>query len=288
MEALLSCNSHSVSYTGLLALITLSPARTALLCLLSSAASSVGVDLPALNAQLNAALRCPPAELHRIWSVASSEPPLPADSTTSSATASSTSSTASLLRCLLSTAKVSYCVSAVQRIRSRHPDDKVVVFSQFTRMLDVLQVALQAVGVGLERFDGSQRSERQQAALDRFDSAPPSDCACLLISLHAGGVGLNLTRASHCLMVDAWYNPAIEQQAHDRVHRLSQTKPVFIQRCVVKGAVEEQLLNIQHDKDGLAQAALGRPVNGSSAAGHASRSVSLDALQQLFRAEAAG
>ena len=136
------------------------------------------------------------------------------------------------------------------------------------------------------------RSDRQQAALDRFDSTQPNECVCLLVSLHAGGVGLNLTRANHCLMVDAWYNPAIEQQAHDRVHRLSQSKPVFIQRCVMAHTVEEQLLAIQHDKDGLAQATLDRSTGGgsgsgsSSATGSRAANISLHALQQLFQWDA--
>ena len=99
--------------------------------------------------------------------------------------------------------------------------------------------------------------------------------------------------------MDAWYNPAIEQQAHDRVHRLSQSKPVFIERCVVRQSVEQHMLDIQHDKDGLAQATLDRPAGshraagsgsgtGSSARGDQAATISLRALQQLFNSEAEG
>lgn len=244
-----------------------------------------------LNAQLDVALRRPPAQLRRLWSAASTD----GRSVDASLLAPSTTvdPTLALLACLLSASKVGYCVSAVARIHESSPDDKVVVFSQFTRMLDVLSVCLAAVGLPFERFDGSMRSDRQQTSLDRFDSSPPSECVCLLVSLHAGGVGLNLTRANHCLMVDTWYNPAVEQQAHDRVHRLSQSKQVYIERCVMAASVEQHLLAIQQDKDGLAQATLDRPaaVNGSGSASNARgnrAAMSLHALQQLFQCEAAG
>jgi len=250
--------------------------------------------LSRLNALLDAALRRPPAELHSLWSAASSDERIVKDGASASSN-SAVEPTVALLRTLLAGSKVAYCVSAVERIRSSHPDDKVVVFSQFTRMLDVLAVCLSAAGLPFERFDGSMRSDRQQLALDRFASSPPDECVCLLVSLHAGGVGLNLTRANHCLMVDAWYNPAIEQQAHDRVHRLSQTKPVFVERCVMADSVEQHLLAIQRDKDGLAQATLDRPAGGaggvgggSSARGSKAATLSLHALQQLFQCDAEG
>ena len=166
-----------------------------------SAASRVGVDLSELNSLLDEAVRRPHAELRRLWRAASNSERL-ADASNDCIVERGVdvSPTVALLRCLLSGSKVAHCVAAVERIRSSFPDDKVVLFSQFTRMLDVLTVCLAAVGVPFERFDGSMRADRQQAALDRFDSAPPDECACLLISLHAGGVGLNLTRANRCII----------------------------------------------------------------------------------------
>ena len=242
-----------------------------------------------MNALLNAAVRRPPAELRSLWRAASTDG-RSVDDSSLLASSTAVSPTAALIHCLLSGSKVAYCVSAVERIRQSCPADKVVVFSQFTRMLDVLAVCFASVGVPFERFDGSMRSDRQQLSLDRFASTPPSECVCLLVSLHAGGVGLNLTRANHCIMADAWYNPAIEQQAHDRVHRLSQTKAVHVQRCVVTDTVEERLLAIQRDKDGLARAALDQPVAAAHPDGDARGSkpttLSLHALQRLFQCEA--
>ena len=165
-----------------------------------------------------------------------------------------------MLSTLVSGAKVSYLLTALRSLRRSRPSDKVVVFSQFTRMLDVLELALptvEAIGPhGFARFDGAMSSDAQRSALRRFAALPAHALSVLLVSLQAGGVGLSLTAANHAFMVDAWWNPAIEGQAYDRIHRVSQQKDVFITRIIVEQSVEERLVRVQEDKGALASEAL--------------------------------
>ena len=151
-------------------------------------------------------------------------------------------------------------MSFLRRLRVECPHDKVVIFSQFTRMLDVLAVALPSVdGVGpagFTRFDGSMAAEAQQVALRAFQQHSSSSLSVLLISLQAGGVGLSLTAANHCLMVDSWWNPAIQGQAYDRIHRLSQRKDVHIHQLSIVDTIEQRLQQVQIMKGALANEAL--------------------------------
>src|SRR5690606_13517891 len=103
------------------------------------------------------------------------------------------------------------------------------------------------------RLDGSTRD--RAAVVDRFQSAegPP----VFLISLKAGGTGLNLTAADYVIHLDPWWNPAVERQATDRAHRIGQDKPVVSCKLVAEGTVEERILDLQAAKRGLADAALG-------------------------------
>ena len=162
----------------------------------------------------------------------------------------------SLLRLTLcSGAKVQHALSVVSRLRRQRPEDKAVVFSVFTRMLDCMEVALaslEEVGpTGYRRFDGSMTAEAQQRSLAAFHTQPASQLSVLLISLQAGGVGLSLTAANHCLMLDGWWAPALEGQAYDRIHRLSQRKDVVIHRLFIQDSVEDRLRQVQRDKGAL-------------------------------------
>ena len=127
---------------------------------------------------------------------------------------------------------------------------KVLVFSQFTSFLSILKEHLDAEGVVYEYLDG--RTRDRQARVERFQS--DEECKLFLISLKAGGLGLNLTAAEYVFLLDPWWNPAVEAQAIDRAHRIGQTQQVFAYRLIAKGTVEEKVLELQNTKRDLADA----------------------------------
>ena len=130
---------------------------------------------------------------------------------------------------------------------------KALVFSQWTSLLDLVEPQLQEAGLEYVRLDGSTRD--RGAVVDRFqdEDGPP----VMLISLRAGGTGLNLTAADHVFLLDPWWNPAVEDQAADRAHRIGQDKPVIVHRLVARDTVEERILALQERKRQLAESALG-------------------------------
>jgi SNF2 family DNA or RNA helicase len=130
---------------------------------------------------------------------------------------------------------------------------KTLVFSQFTGMLAILRRHLDREGIAYEYLDGKTRD--RQACVDRFQTDPA--CKLFLISLKAGGVGLNLTAAQYVFLLDPWWNPAIEAQAIDRAHRIGQTNQVFAYRLIARGTVEEKVLELQDTKRDLADAIVG-------------------------------
>ena len=147
---------------------------------------------------------------------------------------------------------------------------KALVFSQWTSLLDLIEPALKEAEIDFERLDGSTQDRGGVTA--RFQSA--EGAKVMLISLKAGGTGLNLTAADHVFLVDPWWNPAAEAQAADRAHRIGQERPVFIYRMISEGTVEERILGLQEKKRALFEAALG----DASAATALSR----DDLLELF------
>jgi SNF2 family DNA or RNA helicase len=130
---------------------------------------------------------------------------------------------------------------------------KALVFSQFTSFLAIVKDRLDQAGVCYEYLDGKTRD--RAARVERFQTDPA--CKLFLISLKAGGVGLNLTAADYVFLLDPWWNPAAEAQAIDRTHRIGQTKPVFAYRLIAKGTVEEKVLELQKSKRELADSILG-------------------------------
>lgn len=129
---------------------------------------------------------------------------------------------------------------------------KALVFSQWTGFLDRVEPALVAQEIGFTRLDGSTRDRQQVVDSFQSDDGPP----VLLISLKAGGTGLNLTAADHVFLLDPWWNPAVEDQAADRAHRIGQERPVMVYRLVAKDTVEERVLELQERKRRIADAAL--------------------------------
>jgi SNF2 family DNA or RNA helicase len=129
---------------------------------------------------------------------------------------------------------------------------KTLVFSQFTSLLAILRARLDEEGIAYEYLDG--RSRDREAKVERFQHDP--QCGLFLISLKAGGVGLNLTAAEYVFLLDPWWNPAVEAQAIDRAHRIGQTRHVFAYRLIARDTVEERVLELQAKKRGLADAIL--------------------------------
>jgi DNA repair protein RAD5 len=126
------------------------------------------------------------------------------------------------------------------------PKGKTVVFSQFTSFLDLIEPALTRDHIPFLRFDGSMSQKARAAVLTDFTSSPRP--FVLLLSLRAGGVGLNLTCARDVFMMDPWWSFAVEAQAIDRVHRMGQEGSVRVVRFVVEGSIEEKMLRIQERK----------------------------------------
>jgi SNF2 family DNA or RNA helicase len=129
---------------------------------------------------------------------------------------------------------------------------KALVFSQWTSLLDLVEPALGASGLAFARLDGSTRDRAGVVASFAAEDGPP----VLLISLRAGGTGLNLTQADHVFLLDPWWNPAVEDQAADRAHRIGQTRAVLVHRLIARDTVEEGILALQERKRAIAAAAL--------------------------------
>jgi SNF2 family DNA or RNA helicase len=129
---------------------------------------------------------------------------------------------------------------------------KALVFSQFTSMLAIVKSRLDREGIVYEYLDG--QTQKRKAHVDRFQTDP--DCGVFLISLKAGGLGLNLTAADYVFLLDPWWNPAVESQAIDRAHRVGQTRQVFAYRLICRNSVEEKIAEMQHKKRDLADAIL--------------------------------
>ncbi len=128
---------------------------------------------------------------------------------------------------------------------------KALVFSQFLGMLALIKEKMKELGVDYEYFDGSSTINERERAIQRFQN--DDNCRVFLISLKAGGVGLNLTAADYVYIVDPWWNPAVEQQAIDRTHRIGQTKNIFAYRMICTDTVEDKILKLQERKRNLAR-----------------------------------
>jgi superfamily II DNA or RNA helicase len=138
---------------------------------------------------------------------------------------------------------------------------KALVFSQWTSLLDRVEPQLASRTIAFTRLDGSTRD--RGAVVDKFQD--PAGPPVLLISLKAGGTGLNLTAADHVFLLDPWWNPAVEEQAADRAHRIGQDRPVMVYRLVAKDTVEERVLDLQRRKRQIADAALAGAEQAGSA-----------------------
>jgi len=134
----------------------------------------------------------------------------------------------------------------IREIEENTGHHKALIFSQFTSMLELIRAALSERGIPYLYLDGSVAAEDRRQSVQQFQE--DEDTRVFLISLKAGGVGLTLTAADYVYLVDPWWNPAAEQQAIDRSHRIGQVKKVFAYRMICKDTVEEKILQLQEKK----------------------------------------
>ncbi|KUG01494.1 ATP-dependent helicase rhp16 [Phytophthora nicotianae] len=158
-----------------------------------------------------------------------------------------------------SSTKIEALMQELELMRARDPSGKAIIFSQFVNMLDIIQHRLQLGGVNCVKLSGNMSISVRDRTIKAFRDDPT--VTAFLISLKAGGVALNLTVASHIFLMDPWWNPAAENQAIDRTHRLGQFKPIQATRFIIAGTVEERILKLQEKKRLIFEGTVGANVS---------------------------
>jgi len=176
-----------------------------------------------------------------------SAPPAEASSDVSSGASSSRPSS-----------KVSVLLKLLSESKAQKGTVKSVVFSQFRKMLVLLEEPLKAAGFKTLRLDGTMNAKKRAQVIEEFSVSEPNSPTILLASLKASGTGINLTAASVVYLLEPWWNPATEEQAMDRVHRIGQKNDVKIVRIIARNTIEERVLELQEKKRELARGAFGR------------------------------
>ncbi|KAI1267760.1 hypothetical protein F5Y18DRAFT_310085 [Xylariaceae sp. FL1019] len=170
--------------------------------------------------------------------------------------------------------KTDKAMEILEMIRREYPDEKTIVFSQFTSFLDLMEIPIQDARFKYCRYDGSMTAQARNEAVEKFMF--DRNMKVMLISLKAGNAGLNLYAATRVIMLDPFWNPSVEDQAIARAHRLGQTKPVTAYRILVKNTVEDRILALQQQKREIVQAVLGAEA-ASTATG-----LSMNQIMNLF------
>ncbi len=133
--------------------------------------------------------------------------------------------------------------------------NRPLIFSQFTSHLALIREACDKAGITYQYLDGQTTPAQRQQRVEAFQNG---ESDAFLISLKAGGTGLNLTAADYVIHMDPWWNPAVEDQATDRAHRIGQTRPVMVYRIIARGTIEEQILKMHDEKRDLVDGVLVR------------------------------
>nr|XP_023411199.1 helicase-like transcription factor isoform X5 [Loxodonta africana] len=157
----------------------------------------------------------------------------------------------------MSSSKINALMHALIDLRTKNPNIKSLVVSQFTTFLSLIETPLKASGFVFTRLDGSMAQKKRVESIQCFQNTEAGSPTIMLLSLKAGGVGLNLSAASRVFLMDPAWNPAAEDQCFDRCHRLGQKQEVIITKFIVKDSVEENMLKIQNTKRELAAGAFG-------------------------------
>ncbi|KAK9562217.1 hypothetical protein V6Z88_003746 [Aspergillus fumigatus] len=154
----------------------------------------------------------------------------------------------------ITSSKIDKALEIVEQIQNDGTGDKIIIFSQFTSLLDLMEIPLQRRGWLFRRYDGSMRLADRHAVVVEFSTNP--NCRLMLVSLRAGNAGLNLTAASKVIILDPFWNPFVEEQAIGRVHRIGQQRPVHVYRILTPDTVEDRIQNLQDEKRRLVQGTL--------------------------------
>lgn len=160
------------------------------------------------------------------------------------------------------------------------PDEKGVIFSQWTCLLDIVQKEMEKLGHTFTRIDGSMNAQERIDAMEKFDTQKCDSMRTprfVLCSLHACGVGINLERGNVAFMLDPWWNAACETQAANRIHRISSTRPVRIYRLLMADTLEHRMLGLQDAKELLGKGAMERLTREEA------RKARLTQLRDLFQ-----
>ncbi|TPX35716.1 hypothetical protein SmJEL517_g02027 [Synchytrium microbalum] len=180
----------------------------------------------------------------------------------------------------VSSTKIDRAIGILEETRRASNGDKTIIFSQFLGVLDIVGSALKRRGFKFIRYDGGMSATDRSKAVNIFET--DQDCNVALISLKCGSLGLNLTCANHVILMDLWWNPAVESQASDRVHRFGQQKHVFVYRLMINNTVEERILALQVRKKKIFDAAMdGRSLKMKKGEGR----LTLEDLVLLFNGE---
>jgi SNF2 family DNA or RNA helicase len=156
---------------------------------------------------------------------------------------------------------------SVSHVRSDGSDEgpiKAIIFSQWTKMLDLIEYSLNEALLQYRRLDGKMSLNARDKAVKEFNTDP--EVTVMLMSLKAGNLGLNMVAASHVILMDLWWNPTTEDQAIDRAHRIGQTRPVTVTRMTIKDTVEDRILALQEEKRKMVASAFGDDPSGGTTA----------------------
>ncbi|KFZ18296.1 hypothetical protein V502_04163 [Pseudogymnoascus sp. VKM F-4520 (FW-2644)] len=179
------------------------------------------------------------------------------------------------LSTIVTSTKITHLLSILAKEADEH---KFIVFSQFTSMLDLIEPFLQRDGYKYTRYDGSMRNDLREASLKMLREE--KSCRILLCSLKCGSLGLNLTAATRVVILEPFWNPFVEEQAIDRVHRLTQKIDVIVYKITIADSVEERILELQEKKRELANQAIEGGKNGGAG------KLGMKEIMQLFRRDA--
>ena len=155
-----------------------------------------------------------------------------------------------------SSTKIEALVEELTQLRSEDKTIKSLVFSQFVNFLDLIAFRLQRAGFQICRLEGNMSPEARNRTIKHFMENP--NVTVFLVSLKAGGVALNLTEASRVYLMDPWWNPSVEVQAMDRIHRLGQHRPIIVKRMVIENSIESRIIELQNKKSAMIEAAIGK------------------------------
>ncbi|KAJ3054234.1 DNA repair protein rad16 [Rhizophlyctis rosea] len=158
-----------------------------------------------------------------------------------------------------SSTKIEALVEELTQLRQSHQTEKSIVFSQFVAFLDLIQWRLSRAGFNVVKLDGRMAPQQRDTVIQKFMTDP--EVTVFLVSLKAGGVALNLTEASRVFVMDPWWNPAVEDQAFDRIHRLGQYRPIKITRMIIENSIESRILQLQEKKKALFESTVGKDMD---------------------------